>query len=283
MVFRVFILGGRWLARRKGVRSGLPVLGPLLLFFLLTDALAIDEEPCFLQRLAEDFKYLATSPSRLDATSAVITLGLVGIGGVLYAQDEEIRDFALKHKTSFLDDLAVAGQAIGYPYCVGLAGLWGGTGYLIKNEKMKTTSLLSLESFVVANTVSISFKFATGRARPKRDRGSASYKPFSFDMSDTAFPSGHATAAFSIASVFADQYERDWADVLAYGLACLSAFERINDDKHWASDVFAGAVLGTVVGKSVVYLHGQRDRSVYLFPVAESSTGTLGLLVHVKF
>ncbi len=271
------------MASRGSVRSCKLLLGPLLLLFLLTDALAVDEKPCILERLAEDFKYLATSPARLDTTSAIITLGLVGIGGVLYAKDEEIRDLALRHKTSFLDDLAVAGETVGYPYCVGLAAMWGGTGYLVKNEKMKATSLLSLESFAVADTISISFKLATGRARPKRDRGSTSYKPFSFDMSDTAFPSGHATAIFSIASVFADQYESRWAGVLAYGLACLSAWERISDDKHWASDVFGGAVLGTVVGKSVVYLDKQRDRSVWLFPMAESSTGTLGVLVHVKF
>ncbi len=265
------------------MRSGMLILSPLLLLFLLTDALAADEKPSPLDRLAEDFKYLATSPSRLDLTSAIITLGLVGIGGALYAEDEKIRELVQDHKTSFLDNLAIAGEQIGYPYCVGVAAIWGGTGYLVKNEKMKATSLLSLESFVVADTISISSKFATGRARPKRDRGSTSYKPFSFDMSDTAFPSGHATAIFSIASVFADQYESRWAGVLAYGLACLSAWERISDDKHWASDVFGGAVLGTVVGKSVVYLDRQRDRSISVLPMAESSSGTLGLLVHVKF
>jgi membrane-associated phospholipid phosphatase len=269
--------------RRNSVRAGMLVLGPFLFLFFLTDALALDEKPCLLERLAEDFKYLATSPTRLDTTSAIITLGLVGIGGALYAEDEEIRDFALEHKNSFLDNLADVGETIGYPYCVGLAAIWGGTGYLVKNEKMKATSLLSLESFVVADTISISFKFGMGRARPKRDRGSESYKPFSFDMSDTAFPSGHATAIFSIASVFADQYESPWAGVLAYGLACLSGWERISHDKHWASDVFGGAVLGTVVGKSVVYLNKQRDRTVWLVPMAESSTGTLGLMVHVKF
>jgi membrane-associated phospholipid phosphatase len=265
------------------VRSGMVVLGPLILLFLLTDALAADEKPGVLGRLAEDFKYLATSPTRLDTTSAIITLGLVGMGGVLYVEDAKIRDLAQDHKNSFLDNMAVAGETLGYPYCVGLAAIWGGTGYLVKNEKMKATGLLSLESFLVADTISISFKLATGRARPKRDRGSTSYEPFSFDMSDTAFPSGHATAIFSIASVFADQYESRWAGVLAYGLACLSAWERISDDKHWASDVFGGAVLGTLVGKSVVYLDRQRDRSVYLFPMADSSTGTVGLLVHGKF
>jgi membrane-associated phospholipid phosphatase len=255
----------------------------LLLLFLMTDALGADERPGILDRLGEDFKYLATSPSRLDTTSAIITLGLAGIGGALYVEDEKIRDLAQDHKNSFLDNLALAGAQIGYPYCVGVAAMWGGTGYLMKNEKMKATSVLSLESFLVADTISVSFKFATGRARPKRDKGSTSYLPFSFDMSDTAFPSGHATAIFSIASVFADQYESRWAGVLAYGLACLSAWERISDDKHWASDVFAGAVLGTVVGKSVVYLDRQRDRSVSVFPMADSSRRTLGLLVHMKF
>ena len=119
--------------------------------------------------------------------------------------------------------------------------------------------------------------------RPKRDRGPYSYKPFSFDTSDTAFPSGHATSAFSIASVFASEYENPWVGILAYGLACLSGWERLYDDKHWTSDVWFGAALGTVVGRSVVYLHKKTDGAVSLAPIVDPSSGSSGLLVQLKF
>jgi len=166
---------------------------------------------------------------------------------------------------------------------VGIVGIYGGSGYLMKNEKMQETAVLSIESFLVAESICVSVRYASGRARPKRDKGPYSYKPFSFDTSDTAFPSGHATSAFSIASVFAGEYESPWVGVLAYGLACLSGWQRLYDDKHWASDVWFGAALGTVDGRSVVYLHKKTDGKVSLAPLVDPPGGSYGLLVQLKF
>ena len=237
------------------------------LFVFAGNVYADGKFPLF-TNIAKDFKYLATSPTRLDAKSAFITLGAVGVGVGLYFSDENIRDFFQDHQNSFFDDLAPAAEKFGYwPAGLGFVALYGGSGYLMQNEKMQETSFLALESFLVANSISVSVKYATGRARPKRDKGSKSFEPFSFKTSDTSFPSGHTTTAFSLASVFADEYANPWVDVLAYGLASLTAWERLYDDKHWASDVWAGFILGTVVGKSVVYLHKKTDLSAYLLPL----------------
>jgi membrane-associated phospholipid phosphatase len=42
---------------------------------------------------------------------------------------------------------------------------------------------------------------------------------------------------------------------VAYGAAALVAFDRVNDRVHFASDVAAGAVLGTAVGRFIVTRH----------------------------
>ena len=39
---------------------------------------------------------------------------------------------------------------------------------------------------------------------------------------------------------------------LVYGVASLTAFSRLNRNKHWASDVFVGAAIGYFIGKMVV-------------------------------
>ena len=271
------------------MKYNIHVLVICLSIMVFNGNLHAEEKDSFLGKavgnIVEDFKYLATSPSRLDTKSPLITLGVIGFGGALYAYDDEIRDYFAdsRHHSSAQDALANTSEILGYPYTLGIVGIYGGSGYLMKNEKMKETALLSYESFLVAESICVSTKYASGRARPKRDKGPYSYNPFSFKTSETAFPSGHATSAFSIASVFASEYESPWAGVLAYGLATLSGWQRLYDDKHWASDVWFGSALGTVVGRSVVYLHKKTDGALSLAPLVDPSSGSYGLLVHLKF
>jgi membrane-associated phospholipid phosphatase len=244
-----------------------------------------------LGNVGEDFTYLATSPARLDKESALITLGIVGATGILYWQDQNIRHYFQDHKTSTLDDLSPIVEKFGvFGGDLAFLALYGGTGYLAQNEKMKETALLSLESFAVAGAINVAVKAGVGRARPDVGEGKSSFKPFavdklmSGDLDYTSFPSGHTVDAFSIASVFADSYDSPWVGITAYGLASLVCLQRIYADRHWASDVFAGAVLGTVVGKSVVYLHKNKNKnSVYLAPIVDPLDGRFGLMLVKRF
>jgi membrane-associated phospholipid phosphatase len=68
-----------------------------------------------------------------------------------------------------------------------------------------------------------------------------------------SFPSGHAIAAFSVATVFAKRYPNPrWHVWLAYGLASLVGFSRLSLQSHFSSDVFAGAALGFSIAHYVV-------------------------------
>lgn len=76
-------------------------------------------------------------------------------------------------------------------------------------------------------------KKAVGRVRPD-------------GSDDQSFPSGHAATAFLTATVFAKEFEglSYWYPVGAYGLATTTALLRRTNDKHWMSDVMAGAGIG---------------------------------------
>lgn len=68
-----------------------------------------------------------------------------------------------------------------------------------------------------------------------------------------AFPSGHTAAAFSIATVFASQYNSTNAiPVLSYSMATLVGISRLIEHQHWASDVFVGGLIGYLCGKQAV-------------------------------
>jgi len=68
-----------------------------------------------------------------------------------------------------------------------------------------------------------------------------------------SFPSGHAVAAFSLATIFADRYPKPrWHRWVAFGLAGFVSFSRLPLHAHYPSDLFAGAVLGYSIAHFVV-------------------------------
>ncbi len=65
-----------------------------------------------------------------------------------------------------------------------------------------------------------------------------------------SFPSGHTTIAFCAAPILAKHL--GWrGGALAYGLAASTALGRLEDRRHYGSDVIFGAALGLAVGRAV--------------------------------
>jgi len=69
--------------------------------------------------------------------------------------------------------------------------------------------------------------------------------------------------------VFSRRCESPVVGITAYALAAGTALQRLYDDKHWASDVFAGAALGTAVGRWIADPARKGTPSAMLFPVAQ--------------
>lgn len=65
------------------------------------------------------------------------------------------------------------------------------------------------------------------------------------------FPSGHTAMAFAAATYFSIRYGQQYRQYvpLVYGAAALTGISRIKARKHYARDVFAGALLGWGVAK----------------------------------
>lgn len=67
-----------------------------------------------------------------------------------------------------------------------------------------------------------------------------------------AWPSGHASASFSIAAALtAYRPDEPWIPAVAYPVAAGIGVGMVVGDHHWASDVIAGALLGQGIGWSV--------------------------------
>jgi membrane-associated phospholipid phosphatase len=64
------------------------------------------------------------------------------------------------------------------------------------------------------------------------------------DLFNFSFPSGHTTAAFVVAGVYALVLQRNRLTAALFVLALLAGFSRIGVGAHWPMDVFAGAAIG---------------------------------------
>jgi len=133
-----------------------------------------------------------------------------------------------------------------------------GTGYLVgrcsNNDRLAEASSLSAEALLSAGLYSTVLKALTARTRPAGGgRGDFfEYRPAAGKVNGS-FPSGHATGAFTVATVFAEIYaDHRWAPWVAYGTAGLIGASRVSLGRHFPSDILVGAVLGHSIGRMAV-------------------------------
>lgn len=214
-----------------------------------------------------DTKYILLSPLRWQARDWVKAGLVLGATGGLFLLDDEIRNFFQDERTSTTDDIASVFEPFGnggyaFPSLVGFYVF----GHFTKNKKAKRTALLAVESFAVAGMFTFALKFSTGRVRPQSAQNSREWG--GPGVNDVSFPSGHTSSAFSIATVLASEYKNiPWVPPVAYGLATLTGLSRLNDNKHWASDVFFGGVMGYFIAKTVLKLHSsKRGKHYTIYP-----------------
>jgi membrane-associated phospholipid phosphatase len=206
-----------------------------------------------------------------------------GVTAVGFAFDVPMRDKTQAHQTSTLDDLTKVVEPFGAGYSWAVIGAYGVAGFVFRDPEAKDIFFDStIASILASGIITPTLKFVIGRERPNASVSSTSFHPFS--GSDNSFPSGHATQAFAVASVISAHSDQVWVSVTAYTIAGLVGFARIYHNAHWTSDVTAGALIGTFVGRGVVALNkklrsGQTNVRVAFAPFVTSRERGAGVLV----
>jgi PAP2 superfamily len=212
---------------------------------------SIDE----LRLLGDDTKSILTSPARWDDSdwleAGILTASVAGTS----AFDHGTKIIAQRNRTRSLDSFSKDFEQLGAGYSFVVLGgfeVWSLAG---DNGQARAVVVDGLSSSLIASgIITPVLKYSIGRVRPNSTDATYRFKPFSGNQS---FPSGHATQAFAVASVIAADYPEWWVQVVSYGAAGVVGLARIEQNAHFASDVVAGAIIGTMVGRAVVARHNK--------------------------
>jgi hypothetical protein len=181
---------------------------------------------------------------------AVVT----GITTGLYFNDGRIMSRVQQHRGKTTATIAKIAEKFGNPYKVfpGLVLLYG-VGSLFKDQKAQHIALLSFKTCAATVLVVYTLKLLFHRSRPIRNDPTQWGGPgFSLKDEKISFPSGHSALAFSLAAAIASEYKGTVIPVIAYSAAVLTALSRVHDKRHWASDIFFGAVIGYFIARQIV-------------------------------
>ena len=195
-----------------------------------------------------------TAPGNWQNDDWLKASALIVTTGGLYLLDEELRNLYQRNRIEVTDDIFTGAEQFGeVKIMFPLMAVTAVGGYIAKDEKTITTSLLCLKSSLISLAVTQTMKLASQRQRPYKEEGKEFWSDGGISFSRNSFPSGHSTLVWSLAPVLAEQFQNtQWVPPTVYTIAVLTSLARLNNDQHWSSDVFAGAVIGYVTGKMVV-------------------------------
>lgn len=243
----------------------------------------------FLRDLGQDLVIQASAPFTMSLHQSEMTVAGVAITVGLVHLDPQIDRYfnPLDRKNRYVRMSSPRITELGGKYGIEATAAFGAYSLLSGDDHAQRTSVVMSEALITSGLWVRLGKVMFSRERPNasvqfshRPGGEWRYitgffrTRFQTVGQYDAFPSGHTATAFSLAAVIDASYgpDRPAVGIAAYALATGVGLTRMVEHEHWASDVFAGAVIGYLCGHQVAEHSG-------LFTASESERTHLSLAV----
>ncbi len=236
----------------------------------------------YVRLLADDTRDTLAAPLHWDRHDWLLAGGLGALVAGSSAFDRQIREESQENRTHLLDTTTRQLQRFGAEYSFLVLGGFEVYGRLAQDGNARATAMDGITSSIIAaGIITPVLKYGVGRSRPREAANTFAFRPFSGSES---FPSGHTTQAFAVASVIVAHYPNWPTRIVAYGIAGMVGYSRIEQNAHFASDVVAGAIIGTAVGLHVVKLHDRPRETPGKVSLSPFTSGRVtGLMFHRDF
>ena len=203
-----------------------------------------------------------------DETILTCSVMTAAIG--LSLLDESVRQRFQNNRTEDWDNISDVVSAVGHPLTtLGIsAALWG-VGQQQNDKYLTETGILAFRAVALSQVGTLTGKILFGRARPSTTGDAYSFEPLTLDDDDQSLPSAHTAGAFALASVLAKRSTKQYSPYLYYGLAALVGLSRIDQDKHWLSDVVMSGLIGELSARLVLNWNLNKKTSLTLSPLVD--------------
>lgn len=191
-----------------------------------------------------------------------------GLAGGLAFLDADMQEPWQKGDELLGTDLTKIGDVVGNPGVqAGVMGLTYTLGQYIGDPTMTQAGKSMADTMIFTALTTLALKGAFHRERPN-------------GHDHLSFPSWHASATFGNATVLAEYY--GWkAAIPAYLVSIFVGWTRIEDNRHFVSDVVAGAAIGCIYGHAISQYNKRVHSNVSIEPVA--MRGGTGMQATVHF
>jgi len=234
------------------------------------------------REILRDQKFFWLRPFRMKRSDLPWVGLMVGTAAGLMAIDRRVGQALSDSPPGLGYHISHNVSRIGAPWTdLGTAGAIYLIGRSRDNQRARTSGVLGLEAVADSIAVVEILKYSTQRPRPTFSGGQVRdhNADGEFFAGGTSFPSGHAAAAFALATTLSLQNsEKRWVPPIAYGCASLVSISRITMRMHFPSDVFVGAALGYMIGRHVARgaERSRQDKPLHakLLPTISAAGGT---------
>lgn len=227
----------------------------------------------------KDTRDILIAPVKWKASQWISLAAIGATTGVLFVYDDEIKRLSQKLRTPLTNDISRYGLE---PWGKGMYSMPLMAGFYLhgliwNNDRSKRIALLGVKAFVLTGVFTQVMKFAFQRHRPDATDNPYVFDGFGGNWKNESFFSGHTSTFFSIATIIACEYkDKKLIPPLVYTIAGIASLSRIHDNRHWASDVFVGAVVGYGIGK-LIYSHN--NWGIQISPVVSRNTTGLNVVI----
>jgi len=196
---------------------------------------------------------------QLIIPGVLLGYGFIGLeSDQLKSYNSEIKEEVnedIDHKVS-IDDFSQWAPAASV-YALNAFGVKG------KNN-LKDRSIILASSYLMMSASVFALKNITKVERPD-------------GSSNNSFPSGHTATAFAGAEFMYQEYKDQsiWYGIAGYAVATGTGLFRMYNDRHWLTDVVAGAGIGILSTKAAYWIYPYLQNKVFKSPKENKTTSMI--------